>query len=162
MIDAGARYRKISGNGGRFSYLWKSRHRKKQLRTERGIKNQMKLSAMKRAGVLGKCEKTLLEAFLMFVPFLDTGWRLFSREWCVCVVSNGYRFFIGVRAVLVVLLVDCWGNVVNLVWILWSWTFIACRRGELWGVVGEKYGYHWIFRQCPLTLPPDFRKVPQK
>ncbi len=48
-------------------------HRKKQLRTERGIKNQMKLSAMKRAGVLGKCEKTLLEAFLMFVPFLDTG-----------------------------------------------------------------------------------------
>ena len=42
--------------------------RKKQLRTERGIKNQMKLSAMKRVGVLGKCEKTLLEAFLMFVP----------------------------------------------------------------------------------------------
>ena len=27
-------------------------HRKKQLRTERGIKNQIKLSAMKRAGVL--------------------------------------------------------------------------------------------------------------
>ena len=48
-------------------------HRKKQLRTERGIKNQMKLSAMKRAGLLGRCEKTLLEAFLMFVPFLDTG-----------------------------------------------------------------------------------------
>jgi hypothetical protein len=48
-------------------------HRKKQLRTERGIANQMKLSAMKRAGVLGRCEKTLLEAFLMFVPFLDTG-----------------------------------------------------------------------------------------
>lgn len=48
-------------------------HRKKQLRTERGIKNQMKLSAMKRAGVLGKCEKTLLEVFLMFVPFSDTG-----------------------------------------------------------------------------------------
>jgi len=48
-------------------------HRKKQLRTERGIKNQMKLSAMKRAGVLGKCEKTLIEVFLMFVPFLDTG-----------------------------------------------------------------------------------------
>ena len=48
-------------------------HRKKQLRTERGIKNQMKLSAMKRARVLGTCEKTLLEAFLMFVPFLDTG-----------------------------------------------------------------------------------------
>ena len=48
-------------------------HRKKQLRTERGIKNQMKLSAMKKALVLGRCEKTLLEAFLMFVPFLDTG-----------------------------------------------------------------------------------------
>ena len=48
-------------------------HRKKQLRTERGIKNQMKLSAMKRAGLLGRCEKTILEAFLMFVPFLDTG-----------------------------------------------------------------------------------------
>ena len=48
-------------------------HRKKQLRTERGIKNQMKLSAMNRAGVLGKCEKTLPEVFLMFVPFLDTG-----------------------------------------------------------------------------------------
>jgi len=48
-------------------------HRKKQLRTERGIKNQMKLSAMKRAGVLGTCEKTLLEVFLMFVPFLATG-----------------------------------------------------------------------------------------
>ena len=48
-------------------------HRKKQLMTERGIANQMKLSAMKRAGVLGKCEKTLLEVFLMFVPFRDTG-----------------------------------------------------------------------------------------
>jgi len=46
---------------------------KKQIRTERGIKNQMKLSAMKRAGMLDRCEKTLLEAFLMFVPFLDTG-----------------------------------------------------------------------------------------
>jgi len=48
-------------------------YRKKQLMTERGIKNQMKLSAMKRAGVLGRCEKTLLEVFLMFVPFLNTG-----------------------------------------------------------------------------------------
>ncbi len=48
-------------------------HRKKQLRTERGIKNQMKLSAMKRAEVLGRCEKTISEAFLMFVPFPDTG-----------------------------------------------------------------------------------------
>jgi len=33
----------------------------------------MKLSAMKRAGVPGTCEKTLLEAFLMFIPFPDTG-----------------------------------------------------------------------------------------
>ena len=48
-------------------------HRKKQLRSDRGIENQMKLSAMKRAGLLGKCKKTLLEAFLMFVPFLDRG-----------------------------------------------------------------------------------------
>ncbi|KAF5417537.1 MAG: hypothetical protein C5S38_01560 [Candidatus Methanophagaceae archaeon] len=48
-------------------------HRKKQLRTDKGIENQMKLSAMKRAGLLGKCKKTLLEAFLMFVPFLDRG-----------------------------------------------------------------------------------------
>ena len=48
-------------------------HRKKQLRTDRGIDNQMKLSAMKRAGLLGRCKKTLLEAFLMFIPFLDSG-----------------------------------------------------------------------------------------
>ena len=48
-------------------------HRKKQLRTDKGIENQMKLSAMKRAGLLGGCKKTLLEAFLMFVPFLDHG-----------------------------------------------------------------------------------------
>jgi len=47
------------------------RHRKKQIRSDRGIENQMKLSAMKRVGLLGKCEKTLLEAFLIFVPFLD-------------------------------------------------------------------------------------------
>ena len=48
-------------------------HRKKQLRTDRGIGNQMKLSAMKRAGLLGRCKKTLLEAFLMFTPFLSPG-----------------------------------------------------------------------------------------
>jgi len=48
-------------------------HRKKQLRTDKGIENHMKLSAMKRAGLLGRCKKTLLEAFLMFVPFLDHG-----------------------------------------------------------------------------------------
>jgi len=48
-------------------------HRKKQITSDRGIENQMKLSAMKRAGLLGKCKKTLLEAFLMFVPFLKSG-----------------------------------------------------------------------------------------
>jgi ubiquinone/menaquinone biosynthesis C-methylase UbiE len=48
-------------------------HRKKQLRSDRGIENLMKLSAMKRAGLLGRCKKTLLEAFLMFVPFLKPG-----------------------------------------------------------------------------------------
>jgi hypothetical protein len=48
-------------------------HRKKQLRSDGGIENQMKLSAMKRAGLLGRCKKTLLEAFLMFVPFLNHG-----------------------------------------------------------------------------------------
>ena len=48
-------------------------HRKKQLRTDKGIENQMKLSAMKRAGILGRCKKTLLDAFLRFMPFLDSG-----------------------------------------------------------------------------------------
>ena len=48
-------------------------HRKKQLRTDKGIENQMKLSSMKRAGMLVRCKKTLLESFLMFVPFLDHG-----------------------------------------------------------------------------------------
>ena len=46
--------------------LHEKTHRKKQLRSDRGIENQMKLSAMKRAGLLGRCKKTLLEAFLMF------------------------------------------------------------------------------------------------
>jgi len=48
-------------------------HRKKQLRTDRGLDNQIKLSAMKRAGLLGRGKKSLLEAFLMFIPFLDSG-----------------------------------------------------------------------------------------
>ena len=47
-------------------------HRKKQLE-EPGIEDQMKLSALKRAGIFGRPEKTLLEAFLMFIPFLDAG-----------------------------------------------------------------------------------------
>jgi len=48
-------------------------HRKKQLRTDRGINNQLKLSAMKRAGMLDRPQKTLLEIFLKFIPFLNPG-----------------------------------------------------------------------------------------
>ena len=47
-------------------------HRKKQLE-ELGIKEQIKLSALKRSGIFGRPSKTLLDAFLMFIPFLDTG-----------------------------------------------------------------------------------------
>ena len=47
-------------------------HRKKQLRSDRGLDNQIKLSAMKRAGLLGRGKKFLLEAFLVFIPFLDS------------------------------------------------------------------------------------------
>ena len=47
-------------------------HRKKQLE-EPGIKEQIKLSALKRAGVFGRPQKSLLNAFFMFIPFLDTG-----------------------------------------------------------------------------------------
>jgi hypothetical protein len=47
-------------------------HRKKQLE-ELGIEEQMKLSALKRTGFFGKPQKTLLDAFFMFIPFLDTG-----------------------------------------------------------------------------------------
>jgi hypothetical protein len=47
-------------------------HRKNQLEVP-GILDQMKLSALKRAGIFGRPEKTLLEAFFMFIPFLDRG-----------------------------------------------------------------------------------------
>ena len=47
-------------------------HNKKQLRTP-GIEEQMKLSALKKAGMFGRPEKTLIKAFLMFLPFLDPG-----------------------------------------------------------------------------------------
>jgi len=40
---------------------------------EPGIEDQMKLSALKRAVILGRPERTLLEAFRMFIPFLDAG-----------------------------------------------------------------------------------------
>ena len=46
-------------------------HRKKQLR--RGIRNQLKLSAMQKAGMFDKPCKTLLEVFLKFIPFLGAG-----------------------------------------------------------------------------------------
>jgi len=46
-------------------------HRKKQLRTDRGIKNHMKLSAMKRAGLIINSGKTILQMFLKFTPFLN-------------------------------------------------------------------------------------------
>jgi hypothetical protein len=44
--------------------------RKSQLR-EPGLEIQMKLSAMKREGFFGKPKMTLLEAFYMFIPFID-------------------------------------------------------------------------------------------
>jgi len=47
-------------------------HRKKQLEVP-GLEDQMKLSALKRAGIFGRPEKTLLDAFFMFIPFLDAG-----------------------------------------------------------------------------------------
>ena len=47
-------------------------HRKNQLEVT-GIEDQMKLSALKRAGIFGRPQRTLLYAFFMFIPFLDTG-----------------------------------------------------------------------------------------
>jgi hypothetical protein len=47
-------------------------HRKKQLEVS-GIEDQMKLSALKRSGILARPRRTLLDAFFMFIPFLDTG-----------------------------------------------------------------------------------------
>lgn len=47
-------------------------HRKKQLEVT-GIEDQMKLSALKRSGILARPRRTLLDAFFMFIPFLDTG-----------------------------------------------------------------------------------------
>jgi hypothetical protein len=47
-------------------------HRKKQLE-QTGIEEQIELWALKRSGILGRPSKTLLDAFLMFNPFLDKG-----------------------------------------------------------------------------------------
>jgi len=48
-------------------------HRKKQFRSDKGIENQMKLSQMKREGMLEECKRTLLEVFSRFRPFLASG-----------------------------------------------------------------------------------------
>ncbi|KAF5417247.1 MAG: hypothetical protein C5S48_00740 [Candidatus Methanogaster sp.] len=48
-------------------------HHKKQFRTEKGLENQMKLSSMKRDGILGKCMETLLNAYSRLIPFLSPG-----------------------------------------------------------------------------------------
>jgi len=64
-------------------------HRKKQLRTDRGIQTHMKpeklcfsapkiedfrgLQAMKRAGLLDKHKKTLIETFIEFTHFIEAG-----------------------------------------------------------------------------------------
>ena len=47
-------------------------HRKKQLEVT-GIEDQIKLSALKRSGILARPRRTLLDAFFMFIPFLNTG-----------------------------------------------------------------------------------------
>jgi len=41
--------------------------------SDEGIKNHMKLSQMKRAGMLKGCKRTLLEVFSRFRPFLAPG-----------------------------------------------------------------------------------------
>jgi transposase-like protein len=47
-------------------------HRKKALRTDRGIKNHMKLSAMKKANLLKPTGLKLPQIILKFTPFLNT------------------------------------------------------------------------------------------
>lgn len=47
-------------------------HRKKQLEVI-GIEDQMKLSALKRSGILARPRRTLLDAFFMFIPFMNAG-----------------------------------------------------------------------------------------
>ena len=45
---------------------------KKQLWTEEGLKNQMKLHSMKREEKIDELESSLLEEFLKFLPFLSS------------------------------------------------------------------------------------------
>ncbi len=46
-------------------------HRKKQFRTDMGIINQIQLSSMKRAGMFNELKPTLLERFMVFIPFIN-------------------------------------------------------------------------------------------
>ena len=46
-------------------------HRKKQFRTDIGIINQLQLSSMKRAGMFNEQKPTLLERFMVFIPFMN-------------------------------------------------------------------------------------------
>ena len=46
-------------------------HRKKQFRTDIGIINQLQLSSMKRAGMFNEQKPTLLELFMVFIPFIN-------------------------------------------------------------------------------------------
>ena len=46
-------------------------HRKKQFRTDIGIINQIQLTSMKRAGMFNEQKPTLLERFLIFIPFIN-------------------------------------------------------------------------------------------
>ncbi|GBE53977.1 transposase IS66 family protein [archaeon BMS3Bbin15] len=48
-------------------------HRKKQFRSDVGIENQMKLSQIKRAGMLKGCGRTLIDVLSRFRPFLASG-----------------------------------------------------------------------------------------
>ena len=59
-------------------------------------------------------------------------------------------------AAFVVLLVDCWGNVVSIVRILWSWTYLHVDEVSWVGAVVGKFGYHWIFRQCRFNSRLNF------
>ena len=46
---------------------------KKQFRTDGGIERHLKLHEMKGAGMIDRCKNTLLDKFLMFLPFLNPG-----------------------------------------------------------------------------------------
>jgi len=46
---------------------------KKQFRTDDGVERHLKLHEMKGAGMIDRCKNTLLDKFLMFLPFLNPG-----------------------------------------------------------------------------------------